>query len=86
MPCAKLRRGEAIVADVIDGTRLTVNLPDGTSLVARLSRRLVLLHTQYAVGDTVQIGMLPNRGGDGLILTKCRQVGSTQTASGSRAE
>jgi translation initiation factor IF-1 len=68
MPCAKLRRVEATVAGVIDGTWFAVRLSDGSTVAARISRRLALLQKRYAVGDDVLIGMLPHRR-DGLILT-----------------
>lgn len=69
MPCAKLRRVEATVAGVIDGTWFAVSLSDGSTITARISRRLALLQKRYAVGDDVLIGMLPHRRGDALILT-----------------
>ena len=69
MACAKLRRVEGVVAGVIDGTWFAIRLSDGTALTARISRRLCLLQTCYAVGDAVLIGMLPHRRDQGLILT-----------------
>ena len=70
MPCAKLKRFEGVVADVIDGARLAVRLPDGTALTARFSRRLALLQKSYAVGDQVQIGLFAHRRGGGLVLNR----------------
>ena len=86
MPCAKLSRIEGIVSDLIDGTRFAIRLPDGTALVARISRRLILRNTHYAVGDAVQVGMRPDRHGDGLILTNGHRAGATRTDSKSHAE
>jgi translation initiation factor IF-1 len=78
MPCAKLRRSGGIVSEVLNGTRFAIRLPDGTALIARTSRRLVLRDTHYAVGDAVQIGMLPDRRGDGLILTSVPRVAANR--------
>lgn len=69
MPCVKLRRVMGTVAGMTDGKPFAVRLADGTSLNARISRRLALLQKRYAVGDQVQVGMLLHRRGDSLILT-----------------
>lgn len=72
MLCAKLTRVEGVVAAVLDTGLLSVELPSGESLRARISRRLGILQARFAVGDRVLLGLQPRPGHDALILTGSR--------------